>query len=342
VERSQGVIWVHTRDTNAPNVLAKVFGVVSTSPAMSVQPDIGELSAAAVELAGRFLGNDQSFAIRTRRTGELPFTSMDLAVRAGDDVRLGLKGRKPAVDLTNPDLEIHLDARPGHGFAYVEKVDGVGGMPLDSQGKMVCLMSGGIDSPVASWLMMKRGCVPVFCYMDGRPYSDNNTRRRALDCMERMREWAPGRKLKIYEVPYGDVLQRFTAELNRRYTCVLCKRFMFRVAELVARRENAHGIVTGSSLGQVASQTSQNMLTEARGLDCPLYHPLIGMDKSEITALARRIGTFDISTRAVTPCGAVPRYPIIRADAKALEQVEERLDMGELAREALRRAEVCK
>jgi len=342
VERSQGIIWVHTGDPRAPRELADVFGVVSTSPAISLQPALEELSTAAVELAERFLGDGQSFAIVSRRTANLPFTSRDVAVRAGDDVRLGLNERNPRVDLRNPDLKIYLDARPNHGFAYVEKVAGAGGMPLGSQGKMVCLLSGGIDSPVSSWLMMKRGCVPIFLYMDNNPFSDNTTRQRALDCAERLRRWAPGRRLKLYAVPYGDVMERFMQEKEERYTCVFCKRFMYLVGELVARRERAHGIVTGSSLGQVASQTSQNMLAESLGLEYPVYHPLIGMDKTEITALARRIGTFEISTRNVTSCKAVPRYPMIRADAKVLAEIDKRLGVEELARDALGRAEVSR
>jgi len=340
IDRSQGAIWVHTSDSRAPRELADVFGVVSTSPAISMEPDLEELSSAAVSLARRFLKERQSFAIRSRRTADLPFTSQDLAVRAGDDVRKALQERNPGVDLNDPDLQIHLDARPGHGFAYVEKVAGVGGMPLGSQGRMVCLMSGGIDSPVASWLMMKRGCAQVFLYVDNRPFTDDTARRRALDCVERLREWAPGLRLKFYEVPSGDVLKRFTEEKNQRYACVFCRRFMYRIAEIVARRERAHGIVTGVSLGQVASQTSQNMLAESRGLEYPLYHPLVGMDKTEITALARRIGTFEISTRTATSCEAVPRYPIINADADVLAEIEERLGVEELARDAMSRAEV--
>lgn len=209
-------------------------------------------------------------------------------------------------------------------------------MPLGSQGKMVALVSGGIDSPVAAWLMMKRGCDIIPVYFDLSPYGDESTKERAMECVRKLKEWSPGRPLRTYIMPHGQSLKKFLDEGNTRYVCVFCKHMMYKVSSALAKIEGAHGIITGSSLGQVASQTSENMMIEHYGIDFPVYHPLIGLDKNEIVEYARRIGTMDISIKPATCCSAVPKHPAIHG---RLEEVKN-MDEGPLGFDALVKMEL--
>jgi thiamine biosynthesis protein ThiI len=201
---------------------------------------------------------------------------------------------------------------------------------MGTQGKMVALISGGIDSPVAAWLMMKRGCEIVPLYLNNEPFSDETTRERAMQCIDVLQKWSPQKKFTIYEAPHGENLLAFLSNCDNRLNCVLCRRMMYRIASEVLKLEGAHGIITGSSLGQVASQTSQNMLAEMYGMEYPIYHPLIGLDKLEITDIARKIGTFEPSTKPATCCMAVPEYPSTAAKPQEVIEAEKLIDVPSL------------
>ncbi len=224
---------------------------------------------------------------------------------------------------------------------FTEIVKGVGGMPLGSQGRMVALISGGIDSPVAAWLMMKRGCEIIPLYMDNTPYLGEDAKEKTVDIVRKLQRWTPGRPMKMYIAPHGRNLEAFIEKGNKKYTCVFCKHLMYKVATAIAQREGAHGIITGSSLGQVASQTSENMLAEAYDVCFPVYHPLIGMDKEEIMTAAKKIGTYDLSIRKAGGCQAVPRYPSIHGRVAEVVRMEnEQFDFDELVRYEVENAKI--
>jgi thiamine biosynthesis protein ThiI len=196
---------------------------------------------------------------------------------------------------------------------------------------MVALISGGIDSPVAAWLMMKRGCEVIPLYMDNRPYLGEDAKAKTLDIVKKLKEWAPGHPMTMYVAPHGRNLKAFIEKGNKKYTCVFCKHLMYKVAIEIAKQEGAHGIITGSSLGQVASQTSDNMLAEAYDVCFPVYHTLIGLDKEEITTIAKKIGTLDISIRKAGGCQAVPRHPSIHGRLEEVARMEnEQFEFDEL------------
>jgi thiamine biosynthesis protein ThiI len=208
-------------------------------------------------------------------------------------------------------------------------------LPLGTQGRMVALVSGGIDSPVAAWLMMKRGCQIIPVYVNNDPFSDETTRQRALECIRVLQSWAPSHPFTVYEVPNGKSQVSFLSDCNPRYTCLLCRRMMYRIAAGIMEKEHALGIITGASLGQVASQTAENMLAETCGIHEPIYHPLIGLDKTEIVDIARKIGTFDASTRPATCCTAVPEKPVTAAKCKNVCSEEKEIDVEELLQTAM-------
>ncbi len=335
IDRERGRIFVRSPDPGAAEAVSRVFGVVSASPVTVAGTDMSEACAAAAALGREIIGENQSFAIRARRIGPHPFTSQEIGRLCGDAVFEAVRERHPRVDLGHPDHEIFVEIRETRSYVFSQVIKGVGGMPLGSQGKMVALVSGGIDSPAAAWLMMRRGCdlIPVF-FNNGR-FSDKDYTERAMDTIRRLREWAPGHPFQVYEVPHGDALREFLERGNVKYTCVFCKHMMYKTAVAIARRENAHGLVTGSSLGQVASQTSDNLMIEHATIDFPIYHPLIGLDKTEIMEYARKIGTYDISIRPATCCKAVPAHPSIHGRLEEIARIEADFDMAALVEKEL-------
>jgi len=333
ITKEMGRIFIHSNDTNALNSAAKVFGVVSASPAYTCEPTIEAASELCADVANNLLREGQSFAIRARRAGNHDFTSRDMAVACGNAVQ---KNKNVRVDLDNPDVEIFAEMRQDKAYVFTESVKGVGGLPMGTQGRMVALISGGIDSPVAAWLMMKRGCEIIPLYLNNEPFSDETTRERAMQCIRVLQTWSPQKKFTIYEASHGDNLLAFLSNCDNRLNCVLCRRMMYRIASEVLKLEGAHGIITGSSLGQVASQTSQNMLAEMHGMEYPVYHPLIGLDKLEITELARKIGTFEQSTKPATCCMAVPEYPSTAAKLDEVMEAEKLIDVPSLLGSAMK------
>ena len=344
IKREWGRIFVHTTDPDAARIVADVFGVVSTSPAISSNATIADAAKICADIGANMIKDGESFAIRTRRTGNHSFSSQDMGRKCGDAVWKCLEstGGNPSVNLTNPDKEIFVEMRQTRAYIYTVIHKGVGGLPLGTQGKMVALVSGGIDSPVSAWLMMKRGVeiIPVYC--NNQPFSDETTRERAMDCIKVLANWAPGHPLKMYEVPHGDNLTAFLTDCEYKNTCLLCRRTMYREAFEIMKKEGASGVVTGASLGQVASQTSANMYAEAYGLGVPLYHPLIGLDKTEIIDIANRIGTFGASIKPATCCTAVPDYPEVKAKFDTLAIEEQKVDIDDLVADSVSKATIIR
>ncbi|MCE8422878.1 MAG: tRNA 4-thiouridine(8) synthase ThiI [Candidatus Methanoperedens sp.] len=326
ISREMGRIFIHSDEQDAVNSVTKVFGVVSASPVHTCEPTPASAGELCAIFAEKIIREGQSFAIRPRRTGNHGFTSRDIGIACGNAVIEKLN-KKVRVDLDNPDVEIFAEVRQDKGYVFTESVKGVGGLPNGTQGKMIALVSGGIDSPVAAWMMMKRGCEIVPLYLNNEPFSDDTTRERAMKCIEVLQKWSPQRKLTIYEAPHGENLLSFLNNCDNRLNCVMCRRMMYRIAGEVMKMEGAHGIITGSSLGQVASQTSQNMLAEMYGIEYPMYHPLIGLDKLEITDIARKIGTFEQSTKPATCCMAVPEYPSTGAKTDEVVKAEKLINV---------------
>lgn len=344
MRREWGRIFIETTDPRAAEAAADVFGVVSTSPALITEPELASAAETCAFLGKGLILEGESFAIRARRSGNHTFSSADIGRACGDAVwnMLKNKGKHPRVDLSSPDREIFVEMRQNLAYVYLETVKGVGGLPLGTQGNMVVLMSGGLDSPVAAWLMMKRGVMITPIYCNTSPYAEDAAKERAFDCIRQLQTWAPGHQFTTYEIPHGPNLRSFIDICDRKNTCLLCKRMMYREAYEIMKKEGASGIITGSSLGQVASQTAANMHAEIYQLAIPIYHPLIAFDKTEIMDIARRIGTYDISIRPAGSCTAVPERPEVKANYNLIVLEEKRLDIEKMVGEALKAAKVLK
>ncbi len=334
VERNQGRIYIKPEDFNdGVDKLNRVFGVVSYSPATSTKTtyeDIDEtLAKYTQELIDEgILDENTKFAIKCRRVGTHEFTSQEMAAHCGGVVRNVVLA---PVDLTNPDLTIFVEVRQDDTYIFHEKIKGPGGLPLGTQGKVIVLLSSGIDSPVAAYLMMKRGCEVVALHCNNDPFSGPKVTENFNLLVDQLNIYAKGVPIKKRVIDYGEYLTAAKTKAPERMTCVLCKSGMYKIAEKLAIKLGADAIVDGSSVGQVASQTLSNILATRYGVNMPILSPLIGLDKEEITEIAKKIGTFEISKIDDGGCSAVPRYPETHADmervSKAIEDMNQDVEV---------------
>lgn len=204
-------------------------------------------------------------------------------------------------------------------------------MESSLEGKAICLLSGGIDSPVAAWLTMKKGCTPVFVYFDNSPFTDETTQQRAVEAIKKLKKHSSEKTFKLYVVPHGEDLADILRNCPRNLTCLLCRRMMYRVAEKIALKENADAIVTGEIIGEHASQTLRNLHVENLVMsDVSVLRPLIGMNKTEVESTARKIGTFDDSTKPASCCTGPPPKPRTRARLEEVLEAERKLKIEDM------------
>lgn len=331
IQKERGRIFVNTNSTTAATRLVRVPGIVSVSRATRTKATIAAIRKVAVAAARHNIKAGDGFAIRANRVGEHPFSSQEINEVIGSAVLKAVP--KCRVNLSGPDHTVFVEVRGGDAYIFTEKMPGVGGLPVATQGNVVTLLSGGIDSPVAAYLMMKRGCMIFPIFFDNQPYTDNRARVRAVSVFRKLKEYYP--KLELRVVPFGQILRSFVEQAPRELTCVLCKRAMVRIAEQVAGKVRAEAIVTGESLGQVASQTLTNLSTIDQVSKLLVLRPLIGMDKVEIERIARAIGTFEISIKPTAGCSAVPRYPETYAKLEEVLEAESTLDIQALVAAAV-------
>jgi thiamine biosynthesis protein ThiI len=313
-------------------IAAKTFGVVSASVFTPTSPDIDGIAAAAIEHAARHLKPGMSFAVRARRSGVEGFTSQELAAAVGSAVL----SRMPevSVNLTAPDYEIFVEARESGGLVYDAKIEGPGGLPYGTQGRVMALLSEGIDSPVASWLMMRRGCLMMHIHLRSGRFGGEDTEALVLRHHARLSEWVSGHSTDLVVVDMEPFFEVLTAIREPRYRCILCKRFMLKVASALAGRYDLSALVNGDNLGQVASQTLANMAVIAPAATVPVLRPLIGYDKEEIVERARAIGTFEARPGRIG-CTVAPRYPSTAAPADTIARFEKEMDMDGLVARAI-------
>jgi thiamine biosynthesis protein ThiI len=322
VRNERGRIWL---DGNVrPGLLKNIFGIVSFSEVEHIRLD--EIESHLPDYCHRHgVEGVKTFAIRVKRVGTHTFSSNDKAIEYGNLLRKEFPHLK--VNLAHPDKEIHIEIRANEAYLYDTVTKAVGGLPLGVEGTLVALVSGGIDSPVAAWMMMKRGCriLPVYVALD--TFLDETTLARAERVVQELTRYQPGIKLTVIHDSYlAAAKQELVKKHLEKYTCIFCKRRMYRVATAFALRNGAKGIVTGESIGQVASQTLDNLavLTDAAS-EVPIYRPLIGFDKEDAIRVAREIGTFTESISHASGCKAVPAGPSTRAKLETIREIEDTL-----------------
>jgi thiamine biosynthesis protein ThiI len=343
ITRTRGRIFVRSSGSSATAMaaIARVFGVVSVSPAGAVQPELAAIQAMVLERTAAALAEDfplrdhVRFGVRVNRANPgFPLSSNQLAGQLGGE----LQALHPClkVDLDHPELRVEVDLREDRALIFVERVAGPGGLPVGALGRALCLLSGGIDSPVAGWMGMRRGLRLEFLSFISPPHTGAQTVAKVERLVEHLADWQP--VTWIHFVPMTEIQQMLRARAPDSLGTVLDRRSMMRMAARLARRRHCRALLTGESLGQVASQTLENLSVIEQAADLPILRPVVMNDKEDTIAIARRIGTFDLSTLPAPDSCTVwlPRAPVLRARVADVLAAEEGLPLAELEEQALR------
>lgn len=320
--------------TEAAERAARVFGVAYIGCGRRIRPDLDEMEQVGLEL----LRSEpfESFAVRARRTySSFETSSQKINVEIG---RRFKEATNAGVNLSEPDATVWIDLFGNAGLVYRKRLTGPGGLPAGVSGKMLALLSGGIDSPVAAWRMGRRGAEVEMVHFHGRPFTDPSSIRQAAELAEALTRYQLQTVLHL--VPLGNIQREVVTNAPSSLRVILYRRMMMRIGAQLANQRDAKALVTGDSLGQVASQTIENITTVDSALGqggLEVLRPLIGMDKQEIVDTAKRIGTYEISTRKHQDCCVLfePRSPATRAYPSQAEKAEENLDIDALVGKAL-------
>ncbi|MDQ4142158.1 MAG: tRNA 4-thiouridine(8) synthase ThiI [Actinomycetota bacterium] len=316
----------------------RVFGIVNVGVGRLVrEPELTELAQLALEVVQ---GSEfQSFAVRARRSySTFATSSHDINVEVGAHIK-DTTGKK--VDLSNPDITAHIELFGKTGVVFAQRLSGPGGLPVGVSGKMLGLLSGGIDSPVAAWRLMRRGAEVELVHFHGQPFTDPSSMRQAEELAQALTRYQL--RTTLHFVPLADAQREIVANAPAGLRVILYRRAMFRIASVLAHQRGLDALITGDSLGQVASQTIENLATvDSAVAGDQLLRPLIGMDKVEIVDLAKEIGTYEISTRSYQDCCVLfePRSPATRSTPEEALEAEHNLDVDALTGKALAELEM--
>ncbi len=318
----------------AYDVAKKVFGAVGVSRAKAcAKTKEAMLETVRTYLASNLAG-EKTFKVESKRADKsFPMTSIQLSQWVGgelDELYPNLH-----VDVHNPALTIHLEVRDYAAFVHADPEPGAGGLPVGTSGRAMSLLSGGIDSPVASWMMAKRGVALEMVHFYSYPYTSPEAKEKVLDLARLLTPWTG--RLIVHVVPFTHIQEELRRACPEELFTLLMRRFMMRIAEGMARRTGCRALVTGESLGQVASQTMDAMAVTGAVTSLPVFRPLVGMDKEEVVRIARKIGTFETSILPYEDCCTVftPRHPRTRPHLDEIEAAEAVLDVEALVQEAL-------
>ncbi|GBC77609.1 putative tRNA sulfurtransferase [bacterium HR08] len=321
--------------------LAAVFGVKSCSVALVVPHELERICEAAVELARRAVARGaRTFKIEARRSFKaFPMTSMEINRAVGRAVLHALPELR--VDVHAPDVTIEVEVRSEGVFLCTERIAGPGGLPVGVAGRALLLLSGGIDSPVAGWMLMKRGVAVDAVYFHSPPYVGEKAKEKVLELGRILARWRAD-ALTLYVPPFTEIQVEVSRVAPPPLWTILFRRFMHRVAERIAEQYGYGALATGESLGQVASQTMENLACVDAVTRRLVLRPLIGLDKAEIVRLARAIGTYEVSILPYEDCCVLfaPRHPETHARRERVEALEARLDVPRLVESALERLEI--
>ena len=319
--------------------LQKVFGIVSISKAYVIENDFEEMKKLALELMGdQVVTEKTTFKVRSKRANKaFPIKSMDLNNKMGS--YLLENNANLSVDVKKPQIMFHIEVRE-KTYIYTDIIPCLGGLPVGCSGKGVLMLSGGIDSPVAGYMMAKRGVEVVGVHFHSYPYTSDRAREKVMELARIMSSYTG--PIKLYVVSFTDIQQEQLLKCNEKYTTLLMRRGMMKIAQKIAYMEGAMSLISGESLGQVASQTMESINATNNAVELPVFRPLIGMDKNEIIEIAQKIETFETSILPFEDCCTVfvPKHPETRPKLEKVLEEEAKADVDELIEEAIKNAEI--
>ncbi len=336
----QSTVYVEAQEDNADidaafEALQNVFGIVALVRAAACEKDKDAIAALAKEYLRDEMLRAKSFKVESKRSDKsFPMTSIELSQYVGGELNEAYPDVK--VDVHEPELIVHIEVRDLAAYVHGAPVPGAGGMPVGCNGTAVTLLSGGIDSPVSSYMIAKRGVHLIPVHFFSFPYTSQQAKEKVIELAQIITAYCGKMTMEI--VPFTHIQEEIRDKCPEEYFTLIMRRFMMRIAQRIALDNNAKAIVTGENLGQVASQTMEAMASTQAVLQLPVLQPLIGMDKEEIVRLARKIGTFETSILPYEDCCTVftPRHPRTRPKLREVEAAESALDVDALVEEAVK------
>ncbi|HPX94076.1 MAG TPA: tRNA uracil 4-sulfurtransferase ThiI [Candidatus Moranbacteria bacterium] len=343
VKKFSGSILIKPNKNGIKNIekvkgaLLHTFGITNFHFAVNVKQDIEALKKTCWELFKD--ENFETFCINTRRSNKnFHLNSAQINEKVGEYVLEKFQGKK-AVKLKKPDLICHINIVEKSALVSLEKIKGLGGMPAGTQGRAMVLMSGGFDSPIAAWQMLRRGVNVSYAHFHSIPYTSRASVEKVESLISALKKF--GSSGNLYLIPFAEVQKEIMMKTPAPLRVILYRRFMMRIAENLAKKERALVLVTGDSVGQVASQTLENIFAVNEAATLPVFRPLIGTDKEEIIQTARKIGTYDISRLPHDDCCTrlMPKSPEIRAKLSEVLAAEKNLNVEKIIQETLEKTE---
>ena len=311
-----------------------LFGVVGLPRAKACE----KTPEAILETAKTYLRDDlmaaRTFKVESKRSDKsFPMTSIQLSQFVGGELSEAFPHIQ--ADMHTPEVVVHVEVRDFAAYVHANPTPGAGGLPVGVGGTAVSLLSGGIDSPVASWMMAKRGLALEMVHFFSYPSTSPEAKEKVLELARLLTPWCG--RLTVHVVPFTEIQEELRRSCPESLFTLLMRRFMMRIAQRVAQRVGAHGLVTGESLGQVASQTMEAMAVTGQVVSLPIFRPVVGMDKEEIVRIARKIGTFETSILPYEDCCTVftPRHPKTRPSLEEIQEAEAALDIDGLIETAM-------
>ena len=345
VYREEGLVFVSANSENSQEELvgeiSKVFGISSISPAVETNPNMEDIYETAVNFMMNLIEKEsvRTFKVEAKRADKnFPVKSPEIARLVGGEVLKGCKVLK--VDVRNPQVCLHVDVRRDKAYIYRKKIQGYGGLPLGTNGKGMLLLSGGIDSPVAGWMMAKRGMSIEAIHFHSYPYTSRRAQEKVEELARQISIYCGDFKLHI--VNLLPVQEEIIKTCPEEETTILVRRFMMKIAEKVGEETGAKTLITGESLGQVASQTTESIVCTDQSVAMPVLRPLIAMDKVDIMDVAKKIGTYETSILPYEDCCTVflPKHPVTRPKLESILHSEEKLNVDKLVAEAMKNVQI--
>ena len=316
----------------------RLFGIVGVSRAAVAEKNMDDIIAIAKAYIPQFLEGKRTFKVEAKRSDKtFPLASPDISRAVGAAILSACPRMR--VDVHNPDVTVRVEVRERAAYLHAGQFKGAGGLPVGTNGKALLLLSGGIDSPVAGWMMAKRGVRLEAVYFESMPYTSEQARQKVLDLASLVARWAGS--IMVHVVSLTHIQEELVKACDEEYFTLLLRRYMMQLANMVAEKQGCQALITGESLGQVASQTMQALNVTNDIAKYPVFRPVIGMDKDEIVQIARRIDTFETSILPYEDCCTVftPRHPKTRPVLEKVLEQEQKLPFDELCREAFETAQ---
>ncbi|MDF2522304.1 MAG: thiI [Clostridia bacterium] len=339
IQKESGRIYIDTYSEELADKVKKVFGVIGVAEAEITEKDMDKIGEVAIKQMKQLKGV-KTFKVESRRGDKkFPLQSLEISREIGGTILKNVEDI--TVDVRNPEVVVNIEIRD-KAYIYTKLDKGVAGMPYGSAGKGVLLLSGGIDSPVAGYMMAKRGLELVGVYYHSHPYTSERAKEKVIELARKLSVYTGS--FKLYVAPFTEIQMQIIEKCKENELTIIMRRFMMQVAEQVAKKENALALITGESLGQVASQTLESMHVTNSDLEMPVYRPVVGMDKIDITDIARQIDTFETSILPFEDCCTifVPKHPKTKPRVDDIRKSEEALDKEQLIANCMANMEIIK